>query len=49
MVMPPDDCHFHENEWQVDVAVVAAVGTFQGSPSESIGGILESIAFLHST
>ncbi len=38
VVAPAEDCRFHANEWQVDVAVVGAAGTFQGSPSESIGG-----------
>jgi len=40
VVLPPDSCRFHANEWQVDVYAVGAVGTFQGSPSNSIGGNL---------
>lgn len=38
VVPSTEECRFRANEWQVDVAVVGAAGTFQGSPSESIGG-----------
>ena len=40
VVVAPASTYFHANEWQVDVAVVGAAGTYQGSSSESIGGNL---------
>lgn len=38
VVATPETSLFRANEWQVDIGVVGAAGTFQGSPSESIGG-----------
>lgn len=38
IVEPVNKSLFRANEWQFDIAVVGAAGTFKGEPSESIGG-----------
>lgn len=38
VVLPAETEFFRAHEWQADIAVVGAAGTFRGKPSESIGG-----------
>ena len=40
VVIAPDDCRFHANEWQIDASTVGSSGVYGGQGKQSLGGNL---------
>jgi hypothetical protein len=40
VVVAPDDCRFHANEWQIDSSTVGIVGVYGGQGKQGLGGNL---------